>query len=68
MLTFNEHSVVLSTENGHQYKCFVRNTSLVLDNINSSTVILLQKQHYIYILFIYFSNMKPYDGHKMQTI
>ena len=39
-------------KNGRQYKCFGRNTLLVLYNINVSTVILPPRQHYIYI-YIY---------------
>ena len=44
-----------------------RNTLSVLCNINSSTVISLQHQHYMYII-IYIRNMKPYDGRKIKTI
>ena len=50
----------------------IYNTLPVLYNINSSTVILPQQQHYIYIfiailIYIYFHNMNPYKC-KMKTI
>ena len=47
-----------------------RNTLPVLYNINVSTVILPPRQHYIYIYiyYLYFRNMKPYNERKMKTI